>query len=82
MLPYGATWWQMPVFAHSSPIYLNMPGRPAPAAESARLFLDQLSYLERWMENQAHFPTAENKAEALARITSAKNVYKKLLVQQ
>lgn len=78
MLPYGATWWQMPVFAHSSPIYLDMPGRPAPAAESARLFLDQLGYLERWVEQQAKFPAPENKAEALARIASARAVYAKL----
>ena len=40
MLEYGATWWKMPVFAHSSPIYLDMPGRPAAAQESARLFLE------------------------------------------
>jgi hypothetical protein len=78
MLPYGATWWQMPVFAHSSPIYLDMPGRPAPAAESARLFLNQLGYLERWVEQKANFPTPVNKAEALARIASARAIYDKL----
>jgi hypothetical protein len=75
MLPYGATWWQMPVFAHSSPIYLDIPGRPAPAAESARLFLDQLSYLRRWADEQAHFPTPEDKQEALGWIKKAENVY-------
>ena len=31
MLEYGRTWWKMPVFAHTSPIYIDMPGRPAPA---------------------------------------------------
>lgn len=82
MLPYGATWWQMPVFAHSSPIYIDMPGRHAPAAESARLFLDQLGYLERWVEQQANFPASENKAEALSRIASARAVYAKLAVER
>ncbi len=75
MLPYGPTWWQMPVFAHSSPIYLNMPGRPAPAAESARLFLDQLSYLRTWAEEQANFPSYKEKQEALGWIRKAEDVY-------
>jgi hypothetical protein len=75
MLPYGATWWKMPVFAHTSPVYLDMPGRPAPAAESAALFLDQLRYLEEWAERKAKFPAAENKAEALGLIRQAKAVY-------
>lgn len=79
MLPYGATWWQMPVFAHSSPIYLDWPGRPADASESAHLFLDQLAYLERWAEQKARFPTPENKAEALSRIRQAQGVYRKAL---
>ncbi len=81
MLPYGATWWQMPVFAHSSPVYLDMPGRPALARESARLFLDQLGYLQRWAERQARFPTPENRAEVLSRIVQARGVYEKLAGQ-
>lgn len=78
MLPYGATWWKMPVFAHSSPIYLDMPGRPAPAAESAALLLDQLGYFERWAESTARFPTPENKRQALEYVARAKAIYTKL----
>jgi len=63
-LPNGATWWQMPVFAHTSPVYLDLPGRPAPAAKSARLFLDQLHYLERWAR-QRNFTTEDNRRAAL-----------------
>jgi hypothetical protein len=77
MLPYGATWWQMPVFAHTSPTYLDMPGRRPPAAESARLFLDQLGYLRQWAET-ANFPAPENKREALDLIGKAEQVYTKL----
>lgn len=78
MLEYGRTWWKMPIFAHTSPIYIDMPGRPAPAAESARLFLDQLTYLQRWAESQAHFPTADNKKEALSLIAQAQVIYREL----
>jgi len=82
MLEYGRTWWKMPVFAHTSPIYINMPGRPAPAAESARLFLDQLTYLQRWAESEAHFPTADNKKEALSLIARAQANYRELTERQ
>ena len=82
MLEYGRTWWKMPVFAHTSPIYIDMPGRPAPAAESARLFLDQLTYLQRWAESEAHFPTADNKKEALSLIARAQAIYQGLTERQ
>jgi hypothetical protein len=78
MLPYGATWWQMPVFAHTSPVYLDMPGRPADARASAELLLDQLAYLDRWAQGQANFPAADNKKEALAHIAEARAIYEKL----
>jgi len=81
MLPYGATWWQMPVFAHTSPIYLEMPGRPAPAAESARLFLEQLEYLEQWAQSRANFPADQNKSEALDLIRQAREVYQHLTIE-
>jgi len=77
MLPYGATWWQMRVFAHTSPIYLYMAGRPALAAEAAFLFLDQLGYFRKWAD-QANFPTIANKEEAFALIDKAEGVYRKL----
>ena len=80
MLPYGPTWWQMPVFAHTSPIYLDMRGRPAPAAESARLFLDQLTWLRKWADG-ANFPAAQNRQETLDLIAKAEAIYRKLAAQ-
>jgi hypothetical protein len=82
MLEYGATWWKMPVMAHSSPIYLDMPGRPAPAARSAAVFLDQLQFLENWAERDAKFPTAKNMHEALERIREAKQIYQELATHE
>jgi hypothetical protein len=77
MLEYGATWWKMPVFAHTSPVYLDMPGRPADARASAELLMEQLGYLERWAETQARFPAAENRRETLKLIGQAKTMYEK-----
>ena len=68
----------MPVFAHTSPIYLDMPGRPADARESAGVLLEQLSYMERWAAQQANFPTAENKREAMQLLAKARSKYEEL----
>lgn len=78
MLPYGATWWMQPVFAHSSPVYLEADNRPAPAAESATLFLEQLGFLERWADRQANFPSPAAKDEAMRHIAEARGIYEKL----
>jgi hypothetical protein len=40
--------------------------------------LDQLGYLKRWAESRAYFPTAANRAEALAHIGQAEAIYTKL----
>jgi len=79
MLPYGAAWWMMPVFAHSSPIYLDMPERHADARESAAILLEQLGYFERWAATVANFPTPENKQEALKLAAQARAVYDQLV---
>lgn len=79
MLPYGPTWWQQPVFAHTSPIYLDLPGKPPPAREAAELFLEQLTYLEDWAKTRANFPTPANREEALRLIEEARSVYRNLL---
>lgn len=81
MLPYGETWWQQPVFAHSSPVYVDMPGRPAPAAASARLFLEQLDYFEQWARTRAHFPTPAHRQEALRLAVQARAVYERLAAE-
>lgn len=78
MLPYGATWWQQPVMAHTTPVYLEADGRPAPAAESAALFLEQLAFLRKWAETEARFPAPSAKAEALGYISKAEAVYRGL----
>jgi hypothetical protein len=79
MLPYGDTWWQQPVFAHTSPIYLDIPGTHPPSADAARLFLEQLGYLQRWIEHDANLPDAASRQEALSHIEKAKSIYTRLL---
>jgi hypothetical protein len=77
MLPYGATWWKQPVFAHSSPVYLQA-AVAAPAGESAKLFLEQLDYFQRWAERDARFPSSQAREEAFGHIRNAQALYRKL----
>jgi hypothetical protein len=78
MLPYGQTWWQQPVFAHTSPIYLDAAGKPPEARVAAELFLEQLTYLENWARGRANFPTPANREETLRLIGEAQSVYRQL----
>jgi hypothetical protein len=63
------------VFAHTSTIYLDMPGRPAIAEKSAEILLEQLGYLERWAKEKANYPTADARAQALDYVAQATKVY-------
>jgi hypothetical protein len=80
MLAYGHSWWAMPVMAHSSPVYLDMPGRHAPAAEGARLFLEQLGYLEQWIGKQ-EMPEADRR-KAAELIERARTIYRGLAARE
>ena len=75
MLEYGRTWRRLPVFAHTSPVYLDVGGRPADAAASARLFLEQLGYLERWIVDEASLPGRTERAAAIDLVRRARAVY-------
>jgi hypothetical protein len=75
MLPYGQGSWKMPVFAHTSPVYLAMPGRPPRATASAEILLEQLATLELWVRDTARFPSDDNRGEALGHIARARTFY-------
>ncbi len=78
MPPYGATWWKQPVFAHTSPVYLNASGRIKGAEVSAQLFLEQLVFLERWAEREARFPSPGNKEDVMKAIARARSIYERM----
>ena len=56
-----------------------MPGRPAEAADSARLFLKQLDCLEEWATERANFPSPANRQETLQLVAQAREKYQQLI---
>jgi hypothetical protein len=53
-----------------------MPGHPAPAADAARLFLEQLGYLEQWIGKQ-EMPD-DDRRKALDLVGQARAIYQRL----
>lgn len=53
-------------FAHTSPIYLNLEGKPAYSASDVKYFIEYLENASQWLEKEGSFPDEESKKEVLA----------------
>lgn len=82
MLEYGPTWRRMPVFAHTSPIYLDARGRPLAAGRSARLLLEQLETFRRWIKTQANLPGGDERREAIRLADRARAIYRRIATSE
>lgn len=81
MLPYGGPpghWFRMPVFAHTSPVYLEVEGRPQPAGDAPELFLDQIAGLEHYIRHRGNYPGPEARQRALDQAAQAREIYQNL----
>jgi hypothetical protein len=71
-----------PVFAHTSPVYVDVGGRRVARADAARWCLDLLDHLEGLVTEQGRFDPArrdEQLGDLLAVITRARVVYREVL---
>ncbi len=66
------------VFAHTSPAYVLLDGRPVRVAADARAIVAKIDQLVRYTETKAAFRTPEQKTETLALYRQARAVYEKL----
>jgi hypothetical protein len=66
------------VFAHTSPVFVNVEGRPLKSAASARWLLDWLSRLEELVVTHGQFADDRQRAELLALIERARAYYQVL----
>ncbi|MGH9840278.1 MAG: CehA/McbA family metallohydrolase [Blastocatellia bacterium] len=69
------------VFAHSSPVYLNVQGTPSRRAEAAGKFVDEIEGAISFIRKRYRFASEADKALALGRFEQGKNFYAKLIAQ-
>jgi Tol biopolymer transport system component len=65
-------------YAHTSPVYVEVAGRPPDARAEARSFLEWINRLEIALRERDRLPTAEEKAHVAAQLEAARAVYAKL----
>jgi hypothetical protein len=65
------------LFAHSSPVYLIVPGKPASAREDAEYFLAWIDRLANAVEQRNRIP-GRRKPHVKAQLDAARDVYRKL----
>jgi len=64
--------------AHSSPVYVEVAGRPAAAKADAEYFLAWIDRLEAHLKKRDRLPTPAAKAHVSAQLEAARAVYRKL----
>jgi hypothetical protein len=69
------------VFAHTSPVYLNVKGTPSRRAEAAGKFVDEIEGAISFIRKKYRFASEAEKALALGRFEQGKNFYVKLIAQ-
>jgi hypothetical protein len=67
------------LYAHTSPVYVTVAGKPAGSAEDARYFLAWINRLSDTVEERDRIPGADLKAEVQAQVERARAVYRKII---
>jgi hypothetical protein len=65
-------------FAHTSPVYVNVPERPPAHREDAAYFVDWIDRLIAVTESRAHFPLERERDEVLALFRKGQEYYRTL----
>lgn len=65
-------------YAHTSPIYVDVAGKPADSREDAIYFLKWIDRLALAVRIRDRIPSAELRAHINAQLESARDVYRKL----
>ena len=70
------------LFAHTSPVYVSVAGKPAGSAEDARYFLAWIDTLWNTVQDRDRFPSPKHKAEIEKEVEHARAVYRQIIEQQ
>jgi hypothetical protein len=67
------------LFAHTSPVYVTVPGAPIPCAEDAAYFVEWIDRLVSLVETRGRFPSAVERRDMVALFRKAQAHYRDLL---
>ncbi len=70
------------VFAHTSPVYVEIGGKPIASIKAAHFFIDQIDALILKMDTKGNFQDESQRNEIVARFRQAQAIYRKLGVGQ
>jgi hypothetical protein len=65
-------------YAHTSPVYVEVAGRPLAARADAQFFLEWINRLETAVRERDRIPTPAEKARVMAQLEAARVVYAKI----
>ncbi len=66
------------VYAHTSPVYVTIGGRPVAAPEDARFFVEQIDILIARMDQRGVFENRAQRDELVRRFREGQDVYRQL----
>jgi hypothetical protein len=67
------------VYAHTSPVYVIVAGKPAASAKDARYFLAWIDRLWETVQERERFPDKQSQAQVEAEVEAARKVFQKML---
>jgi hypothetical protein len=67
------------LYAHTSPVYVTVAGKPAGSAEDARYFLTWIDRLWNTVQERDRFPDKRSQEEIQAEVDEARKVYQKMI---
>jgi hypothetical protein len=65
-------------YAHTSPVYVGVPGRPPTTRADAQYFIEWINRLEIALRERDRLPTAEQRSHVAAQLEAARAVYAKI----
>ena len=69
----------LPIFAHTSPVYLQVADHPVRISGDAGMLLEQVLYLQEWIRHGASYDTETQRSMALKQAMKAEQVFRSIL---
>jgi hypothetical protein len=65
------------VFAHTSPVYATVDGKPIRSWEDAQYYVDYMQHAVDWLKSEARFASAEDRKSSIQAFEQAKAIYER-----